>query len=141
MTDLNVSFIKSVMDVFSDSPLAELKVRAGELEISMVRRAGASTPGAHSSQRDREGEQPDAGRIVTAPFPGIVYLSPSPGAPAFAPKGHRFSIGDTLLLCESMKTMTPVPAPEAGEVETVLIEDGAYVEAGAQLLRYRATGP
>ena len=141
MTDLNVAFIKSVMDMFASSPLAELKVRTGELEISMVRRAVGGPPEAHSSQRHREVEQPDTGRIVTAPFPGIVYLSPSPGAPAFAPEGHRFSIGDTLLLCESMKTMTPVPAPGAGEVETVLVEDGAYVEAGAQLLRYRATGP
>ena len=135
MADPNIPFIKSLMDAFSASPLAELTVRAGDFDIHMVRSAAPVALGAGRHVRTEE-----SGSLIEAPFSGVVYLSPSPGEAALAPEGHVFSAGDKLLVFEAMKTMTPVLATEAGEVEAVLVEDGAYVEMGARLLRYRPLG-
>ena len=43
-------------------------------------------------------------------------------------------IGDTLLIVEAMKTMNQIPAPRAGTVIQVLIEDGQPVEFGEPLM-------
>ncbi|WP_327505922.1 acetyl-CoA carboxylase biotin carboxyl carrier protein [Shinella sp.] len=135
MADPNIAFIKSLMDEFSSSPLLELKVRAGDFDIHMVRSAVPGASGAE--QRVRAA---DSGSFIEAPFSGIVYLASSLGEAALAPGGHVFSAGDKLLIFEAMKTMTPVLAKEAGEVEAVLVEDGAYIETGTRLLRYRPAG-
>ena len=135
MADPNIAFMKSLMNEFSASPLAELTVRAGDLDINMVRYA---TPVASGDARC--GRVAESGSFIEAPFSGVVYLAPSPGEAALALEGHVFSAGDKLLIFEAMKTMTPVLAAEAGEVEAVLVEDGASVEMGARLLRYRPLG-
>ena len=44
------------------------------------------------------------------------------------------SEGDTLLIIEAMKTMNHIPAPRAGVVKRIVVEDGAAVEYGAPLM-------
>ena len=58
---------------------------------------------------------------------GTAYLSPEPGTPAFVKVGDKVSEGQTLLIVEAMKTMNQIPAPHAGTVKRVLVEDGAPV--------------
>jgi acetyl-CoA carboxylase biotin carboxyl carrier protein len=65
---------------------------------------------------------------------GSAYLSPEPGAPAFAAIGSRVTAGQTLLIIEAMKTMNHIPAPKAGLVTQVLIENGQPVEFGEPLV-------
>ena len=71
---------------------------------------------------------------VTSPMVGTVYLAPEPGAAKFASVGDSVSEGQTLLIVEAMKTMNHIPAPKAGKVVRVLVEDGAPVEYGAPLM-------
>lgn len=71
---------------------------------------------------------------VTSPMVGTVYLQAEPGAPPFVKVGDRVSEGQTLLIIEAMKTMNQIPAPHAGTVTRILVEDGAPVEFGAPLL-------
>ena len=42
--------------------------------------------------------------------------------------------GQTLLIIEAMKTMNHIPAPKAGTVTQVLIENGQPVEFGEPLV-------
>ena len=42
--------------------------------------------------------------------------------------------GRPLLIVEAMKTMNQIPAPHAGTVSRILVEDGAPVEYGAPLM-------
>ena len=42
--------------------------------------------------------------------------------------------GDTILIIEAMKTMNHIPAPLAGTVRRILVEDGGAVEYGAPLV-------
>jgi acetyl-CoA carboxylase biotin carboxyl carrier protein len=41
--------------------------------------------------------------------------------------------GQTLFIIEAMKTMNPVPAPRAGKIVQVLIDDAQPVEFGEPL--------
>ena len=71
---------------------------------------------------------------VTSPMVGTAYLSPEPGAAPFVTIGQQVAEGDTLLIVEAMKTMNHIPAPHAGTVRRILIDDGAPVEFGAPLM-------
>jgi acetyl-CoA carboxylase biotin carboxyl carrier protein len=71
---------------------------------------------------------------VTSPMVGTVYMQAEPGAPAFISVGASVSEGDTLLIVEAMKTMNHIPAPKAGTVKRILVEDGAAVEFGTPLV-------
>jgi acetyl-CoA carboxylase biotin carboxyl carrier protein len=65
---------------------------------------------------------------------GTAYLGPEPGAPAFVGVGSRVVQGQTILIIEAMKTMNQIPAPRAGRVKRILVDDGAPVEFGAPLM-------
>ena len=65
---------------------------------------------------------------------GTVYMQAEPGAPSFIKVGQQVSEGDTLLIVEAMKTMNHIPAPRAGTVKRILVDDGAAVEFGAPLV-------
>jgi acetyl-CoA carboxylase biotin carboxyl carrier protein len=65
---------------------------------------------------------------------GTVYLQGEPGAAPFVSVGQTVKAGDTLLIIEAMKTMNQIPAPHAGVVKRILVEDGAPVEYGAPLM-------
>jgi len=64
---------------------------------------------------------------------GTVYTQPEPGAPTFVKVGDQVAEGDTLLIVEAMKTMNHIPAPKAGTIKRILVEDGAAVEFGTPL--------
>ena len=65
---------------------------------------------------------------------GTAYLQPEPGAPSFVSVGATVTEGQTVMIIEAMKTMNQIPAPKAGTVKRILIEDGSPVEFGAPLM-------
>jgi len=65
---------------------------------------------------------------------GTAYRGPEPGAPPFVEVGSKVIAGETLLIIEAMKTMNQIPAPRAGTVTQILIEDGRPVEFGEPLV-------
>ena len=71
---------------------------------------------------------------VTSPMVGTAYMGPAPGAKPFVDVGSRVAAGETLLIVEAMKTMNQIPAPRAGTVTQILIEDGHPVEFGEPLM-------
>jgi acetyl-CoA carboxylase biotin carboxyl carrier protein len=71
---------------------------------------------------------------VTSPMVGTAYMGPAPGAKPFVDIGSRVAVGESLLIIEAMKTMNQIPAPRAGTVTKILIEDGQPVEFGEPLM-------
>ncbi len=71
---------------------------------------------------------------VPSPMVGTAYLQAEPGTPAFVSVGDTVTEGQTLLIVEAMKTMNQIPAPRAGKIKRILVEDGAAVEFGAPLM-------
>ena len=72
--------------------------------------------------------------VVNSPMVGTAYMSPEPGAKPFIDIGSKVKAGETLLIIEAMKTMNQIPAPRAGTVIQILIEDGQPVEFGQPLV-------
>jgi acetyl-CoA carboxylase biotin carboxyl carrier protein len=71
---------------------------------------------------------------VKSPMVGTAYRGPEPGAMPFVDVGSQVAAGATLLIIEAMKTMNQIPAPRAGTVTKILIEDGQPVEFGELLM-------
>ena len=59
---------------------------------------------------------------------GTAYLAPEPDSPNFVKVGDTVTAGQTLLIVEAMKTMNPVPAPAAGKVVAILVDNEQPVE-------------
>ncbi len=72
--------------------------------------------------------------VVTSPMVGTAYIGAEPGARPFVDVGSQVQAGETLLIIEAMKTMNQIPAPRAGTVIQILIEDGQPVEFGEPLM-------
>ena len=72
--------------------------------------------------------------VVTSPMVGTAYLQAEPDSPAFVKIGDAVTEGQTILIIEAMKTMNQIPAPRAGKVVQILIEDGQPVEFGEPLM-------
>lgn len=156
--DGDVAFVKALAELLRDNDLTELEVKReyGEDDSLNVRvsratmaapaisapvqvaapaapamaPAAAPAPAAEALPED-PAAHPGA---VTSPMVGTVYMQAEPGAPAFISVGAQVAEGDTLLIIEAMKTMNHIPAPRAGTVKRILVEDGAPVEFGAPLV-------
>ena len=99
------------------APVAAIPTTAAAVPATVAIEDPASHPGA-----------------VTSPMVGTVYLQAEPGTPAFITVGAKVSEGETILIIEAMKTMNQIPAPHAGTVTRILIEDSAAVEFGSPLV-------
>lgn len=154
--EADVSFIKALAALLRENDLTELEVvreygSDDSLNVRVARQipaapvaqvmaapvaaapavaAAVSAPAAAEVSED-PAQHPGA---VTSPMVGTVYLQAEPGAPPFVKIGDTVTEGQTLLLVEAMKTMNQIPAPRAGTVKRILVEDGTPVEFGAPLL-------
>ncbi len=71
---------------------------------------------------------------VKSPMVGTVSRSPAPGVPPFVDVGAEVKEGQVLLVIEAMKTMNQIPAPRAGRVTHVFVDNGHPVEYGEPLV-------
>ncbi|MBL8552442.1 MAG: acetyl-CoA carboxylase biotin carboxyl carrier protein [Hyphomonadaceae bacterium] len=76
---------------------------------------------------------------VTAPFLGVFYSAPKPGADPFVKVGDRVEKGSVVGIIEVMKLMNSVHAGSAGEVVEIFAQNGVAVEYGQPLIRVRIT--
>ncbi|MDR7125416.1 acetyl-CoA carboxylase biotin carboxyl carrier protein [Pseudotabrizicola sp. 4114] len=152
--DADVAFISALAELLNKNELTELSVKReyGEddsLEVRVVKQANivttqmaapapvyaaapapASAPAA-AAGNDDPAQHPGA---VTSPMVGTCYLAAEPGATPFITIGATVAEGQTVLIIEAMKTMNHIPAPRAGTIKRILVEDGTAVEFGAPLL-------
>ncbi|ETI65569.1 acetyl-CoA carboxylase, partial [Sphingobium sp. C100] len=75
-----------------------------------------------------------SGTVVQSPIVGTAYLSAEPGAAPFARVGSQVKAGETVLIVEAMKVMNAIPAPVAGTVKAVLVDNGQPVEYDQPLI-------
>ena len=104
-------------------------------QVAAAPATGAAAPTTAAPVAVAESTDPasDPG-AVTSPMVGTVYMQAEPDAPAFVSVGTVVAEGDTLLIVEAMKTMNHIPAPRAGKVTRILVDDGAAVEFGSPLV-------
>ena len=154
--DADVAFIKALAELLRENDLTELQVKrdygeddslnvrvsrmqpqavAAPVQVAAPAAAPAPAPAPAAEAPAELPEDPAAHPgAVTSPMVGTVYMQAEPGAPSFISVGAQVKEGDTLLIVEAMKTMNHIPAPRAGTVKRILVEDGAPVEYGAPLV-------
>jgi acetyl-CoA carboxylase biotin carboxyl carrier protein len=96
--------------------------------------APAAAAAAPSAAPAGAGDPSDDPGVVPSPMVGTAYLQNEPGAPPLIRVGDSVAEGQTILIIEAMKTMNQIPAPRAGRVKRILVEDGSPVEFGAPLI-------
>ncbi|MBD1202557.1 MAG: acetyl-CoA carboxylase biotin carboxyl carrier protein [Rhodobacteraceae bacterium] len=156
-SEADVAFIQALAELLNKNELTELSVKReyGEddsLEVRVVKQsnvvtvaAAAPAPVAYAAAPavaaapaaaapaapEDPAQHPGA---VTSPMVGTCYLAAEPGATPFVTVGATVAEGQTVLIIEAMKTMNHIPAPKAGTVKRILVEDGTPVEYGAPLM-------
>jgi acetyl-CoA carboxylase biotin carboxyl carrier protein len=116
-----------------DTDDARIRVSAAGTVIAATAAAPAAVPAAALAPAPAGADAPAAGS-VSSPMVGTAYLSPEPNAAAFVKVGDRVAKGQTILIIEAMKVMNPIPAPHAGTVTQILVQDGQPVEFGEPLM-------
>ena len=154
----DVAFIRSLAELLNSSELNEIQVKReyGEhdrLTVSLTKQgkqvvyaqaqapaaqapaqAPAAAPAAAAAAPAAAADPASLPGAVTSPMVGTAYLAAEPGAAPFVAVGQTVAEGDTLMIVEAMKTMNHIPAPRAGTVRRILIDDGTPVEFGTPLM-------
>lgn len=146
---IDARLVRRLADILTETGLSEIEVEHSGLKICVAKTLtaapmqimhsapmAASAPVATASAvATSESATPAraAGDMVNSPMVGSVYLQPEPGAEPFVKVGDTVTAGQTLMIVEAMKTMNPIPAPKAGKILEILVEDGQPVEFGEPL--------
>jgi acetyl-CoA carboxylase biotin carboxyl carrier protein len=91
-------------------------------------------PAATSASAPAAKPEPDH-HVVTSPFVGTFYGSPSPDADPYVAVGQKVDKGQVLCIVEAMKLMNEIEADVSGVVVAILVENSQPVEYGQPLFR------
>jgi acetyl-CoA carboxylase biotin carboxyl carrier protein len=139
---IDKEMIRELAKLLDETGLTEIEVEHGNLRVRVRRQSGnksfpmvaapPSLPVAPPVAAVADPAQHPG--VVTSPMVGTAYVAAAPGARPFVEIGTAVAAGQTLLIIEAMKTMNQIPAPHAGTVSRILIEDGQPVEFGEPLM-------
>ncbi|HOV05150.1 MAG TPA: acetyl-CoA carboxylase biotin carboxyl carrier protein [Kaistiaceae bacterium] len=142
---IDQDLIRELASLLVETDLSEIEVEQDDLRIRVARNLSVSAPvhvaapvaaaaAAPVAAAAPAGEGKPKPGTVTSPMVGTAYRSPEPGSATFVEVGSDVKVGQTLLIVEAMKTMNAIPAPVAGKVTAILVEDGQPVEFGEPLI-------
>jgi acetyl-CoA carboxylase biotin carboxyl carrier protein len=143
--EIDHELIRELAKLLDETGLTEIEFERGGQRVRVARQAQAAMAVAPAVRAEPVGATPlvtggatfdpsSHPGVVTSPMVGTCYRAPEPGARPFVDIGSRVNAGDPLLIVEAMKTMNQIPAPRAGTVMQILIEDGQPVEFGEPLM-------
>jgi acetyl-CoA carboxylase biotin carboxyl carrier protein len=135
------------MLVMREGGLTSLKIRQGNLSISLDARtagssqssamSGGSAPVLDSAPLPPQAAAETPGFTITAPMIGTFYAAPGPGERPFVEVGQEVAAGETVAIIEAMKIMNEIVAEQAGVVAEIFVSNGETVEFGHPLMRLR----
>ena len=139
--------IKTLIDLVSESGIAELEITEGEGKVRIVKFSQAQQPVAYAAAP--AGYAPaapvapeggaalaapvGAGHTVKAPMVGTFYRAANPGSAAFIEVGQTVKEGEPLCIIEAMKLLNEIEADKSGVITEILVENGEPVEYGQPL--------
>ena len=146
--------LKTLIDLVSESGVAELEITEGDDRVKIVNRVGAApvaaaapaviatpvvasaAPAAAPAVAAESAAAPVAAedtRTINSPMVGTFYRAPSPGAKPFADVGQKVKAGDTVCIIEAMKLLNEIETEYDGVIKEILVENGQPVEFGQPL--------
>jgi acetyl-CoA carboxylase biotin carboxyl carrier protein len=141
----DLGLIRDLADLLNETGLSEIELEQRGVRVRVSRGGNVYAAGpaavAHAaapSAAPAAALQPAPSAVpvdaVKSPMVGTVYRSSQPGAPNFVEVGTEVKAGQTLLIIEAMKTMNQIPAPRAGKVTQIYVQNGSPVEYGEALV-------
>jgi acetyl-CoA carboxylase biotin carboxyl carrier protein len=143
------ALIRDLAELLEETGLSEIEIEREGMRVRVARQvtvaaqayaatapsattvaAAAPAAAAPAAAAADPGKHPGA---VPSPMVGTAYLAAEPGAAPFVEVGTRVTQGQTILIIEAMKTMNHIPAPKAGVVTAILVDNGQPVEFGEPL--------
>ncbi|MGH6925856.1 MAG: acetyl-CoA carboxylase biotin carboxyl carrier protein [Propylenella sp.] len=142
---IDKELIRELATLLTETELTEIEIGRDDYRIRVSRAAPAALqavppPKADGAEAEKATPAPslaDPSRhpgCVPSPMVGTAYRAPGPDARPFVEVGDQVRVGQTILIVEAMKHMNEVPAPRAGKVVEILVEDGQPVEFGEPLM-------
>jgi acetyl-CoA carboxylase biotin carboxyl carrier protein len=144
--------LKTLIDLVSESNIAELEITEAEGKVRIVKAsaavatatplvlhtapavAAATAPADAATAAVVPAEPaPEAGHVVTSPMVGTFYRASSPGGTPLVDIGSVVKEGEPICIVEAMKIMNEIESTQAGTVTRVLCENGQAVEFGQPL--------
>jgi len=135
--------IRALAKLLDETGLTEIEFERGGVRVRVARQgqpvvaAVAAPRAAAVAAGDPDASAGDVSNhpgVVPSPMVGTAYLGPEPGARPYVEIGSQVRAGQTVLIVEAMKTMNQIPAPRAGRVVQILVEDAQPVEFGEPLM-------
>jgi acetyl-CoA carboxylase biotin carboxyl carrier protein len=145
-SDPELDLIRSLAGILNDTGLSEIELGRKGTRLRVARNvtvaASVHAPALHHAPAAVALAAPAATKVaetdhpgtVKSPMVGTVYMSSAPGVAPFVEVGSDVKEGQTLLIIEAMKTMNQIPAPRAGRVTHVFVDNGHPVEYGEPLV-------
>ncbi len=144
--------LKTLIDLVSESGVAELEITEGDDRVRIVNRNGAApvqvhqpvtvaqpmpvpapAPEAAPAPAAAPAAPQQTGTPLTSPMVGTFYRAPSPGADPFVKVGDTVKKGQIVCIIEAMKLLNEVEADMDGTIKEVCVENGQPVEFGQSL--------
>jgi acetyl-CoA carboxylase biotin carboxyl carrier protein len=143
--DLDEDLIRQLATLLTENDLTEIEIEQDNVRVRVVRSRGgevvAATPaitaGAPAVSAMAVATAAEAAQhpgTLTSPMVGTAYRAPDENAAPFVAIGDTVREGQTVLIIEAMKVMNYIPAPRAGKVVRIMVEDGQPVEYGEPLM-------
>ena len=140
--------VERLVDLVRRSGVGEIRVRQGDVEISVKASPESSAAPAsavaeyavHGGAAEIAGPSAAEGNglhPVRSPLVGTFYRSPAPGEDPYVEVGDRVRAGEILCIVEAMKLMNEISADVSGEVVEVLAENAEGVEYDQPLFYLR----
>jgi acetyl-CoA carboxylase biotin carboxyl carrier protein len=139
-TAVDHDVIRELAKLLDETGLTEIEFERGGVRVRVARQgqpvmaAVAATRAVAAAPSEASGGDAKHPGAVPSPMVGTAYLSPEPGARPYVEVGSQVHAGQTLMIIEAMKTMNQIPAPRAGRVVQILVEDAQPVEFGEPLM-------
>jgi acetyl-CoA carboxylase biotin carboxyl carrier protein len=150
---MNLKELKEIIDIVtSKDAIEELEIEKSgvRLRIKRTNHAVTHTP-AHAvtvttatpAISAPPGEEPPAEgeeelSYIKSPIVGTFYKAPSPTSEPFVSIGDFVEKGSVVCIIEAMKLMNEIESDMAGEVISILVENGQPVEYGEKLFAIRS---
>lgn len=144
--------LKTLIDLVSESNIAELEITENEGKVRIVKSSGvvqaapmmtmavpqpqmvaaAAAPAVSAPEAPAAPAEP-TGYVVKSPMVGTYYASATPGGKPFVEVGSTVKEGDAVCIIEAMKIMNEIETDKGGTVAKVFVTNGQAVEFGQPL--------
>lgn len=130
---LDPDLLRRLIRQLESTDVDEVEVTHGGSRLYLRREPGQRTVFVGASFSSSEAHVPD-GAPVIAPLTGVLYTRPSPAEQPFVSVGELVEPGQVVALIETMKLFNEVTVDVAGEVVSMVKQEGELVEAGQALM-------